>query len=474
MSTRHRSSILSARLSRRDLLRRGALVTAGTGLMPLLAACAREEAAAPGAPTTPQVGPSPAAGRTPTAGAQAVTLDFVVWSYSVETIQDNIKRFQEKYPGITVNLSDFSWNAYHETMVNRFQSKTPTDVAYNGEDWLPEFAAAGWVVPLEDYFDWVKGYQDKTFAFAWESMTYQGKVYGLPYYADTITFLYNEKVLQDAGITKPPETWEEVTEQAKALKQKGMEFPFIAEIAQDLANTTSAFASMVFGRGGDLFDEQGNLLLGDPASPAAQQFRWIVEARNKDKILTYVPHETDVIKAMNTGQHAFTVLYNYNLAELNNKARSPLAGQFKLALMPGETHQCYGFAKFYNMTQMAVDRGPDVIDACGKFIQYFGGEVDGEYHVAKRWAVEKGLGFGQKPLMDDPDVQQTFSQWIDVDLWKEQLEKAKALRQFVWYGIWSEFFRREYVRAIAGETSVEDALESVTRKWDELKRQYGG
>jgi ABC-type glycerol-3-phosphate transport system substrate-binding protein len=27
-------------------------------------------------------------------------------------------------------------------------------------------------------------------------MTYEGKVYGLPYYADTITFMYNEKILK--------------------------------------------------------------------------------------------------------------------------------------------------------------------------------------------------------------------------------------------------------------------------------------
>ncbi len=463
------------RFTRRTALRLGL----GAGASALVAACRgaagtpTPAAGGPAGTVQPAVSPTVATIPTAPAAAKGVTIDFVVWSYSVETIQDNIRKFQEKYPNITVRLSDFPWQAYHETMVNRFQSKTPTDVMYNGEDWLPEFAAAGWVVPLEDYFDWVKGYRDKIFKFALDCMTYNGKLYGLPYYADTITFLYNAKVLQDAGITKPPETWEEVTEQSKFLQQKGMEFPFIAEIAADLPNATSAFVSMVFGRGGDLFDSDGNLTFKDPNSAATQQFRWIVEARNKDKILTYVPHETDVVKAMNTGKHAFTVLFNYNLAELNNKAVSPLAGQFKLALMPGQTHECYGFAKFYNMTKMAADRGADVIEACGTFIQYFGGEVDGQYHVAKRWAVEKALGFGQKPLMDDPDVRKAFSQWIDVDLWEEQLNRARALRQFVWWGIWSEFFRREYLRAIAGETSIEDALESVTRQWDTLKQQYG-
>ena len=81
-------------------------------------------------------------------------------------------------------------------MVNRFISKTPTDVSYNGGNWLNEFAAAGWVVPLDDHFDWVAGYQDKVIPFAWQDMTFNDKVYGLPYYADTITFMYNA---QDPG-----------------------------------------------------------------------------------------------------------------------------------------------------------------------------------------------------------------------------------------------------------------------------------
>lgn len=408
------------------------------------------------------------------AAAQGGSLDFVVWSYGVDIIQDNIKRFQEKFPGITVKLSDFAWNAYHETMVNRFRSKTSTDVAYNGGDWLEEFAKAGWVVPLEDHFPWAREYQDKVHGFAWQDMTYEGKVYGLPYYADTITFMYNEKALKDAGIAAPPQTWEEVTEQSLALKQKGMEYPFIYELDQTLPTITEAFTSMVFGRGGELIDENKAPLFDKADSPAYAQFRWLVEARNEHDILTYVPHETDVARAMNTGKHAFTVMYNYNLAALNNKATSPLAGQFKLALMPGETHECYGFAKFYNMTQMAVDRGQEVVDAAGAFIQYFAGEVEGQYPIAKRWAVENGLGFGQKSLLDDPEVQQAYSQWVDLGLWKEQLGKARARRQSVWYGIWGEFFRQQYVKAMAGELHVDEALGASAAQWNKLKEQVQG
>jgi multiple sugar transport system substrate-binding protein len=441
------------RWSRRAFLARAAAAAALTSVVGPLAAC-----------KPPQE----------TGGAGGTNLDFVIWSYSVETVQSNINRFQEKYGNITVDLSDFSWNTYHETMVNRFQSKTPMDMAYDGGNWLPEFAAANWVVPLADHFTWVEDYRDKIFDFAWQDMSHDGKVYGLPYYADTQSFLYNEKILKDNGISEPPGTWEELTEQAKMLQQKGMESPVIIEMAQDLPTITEAFTSMVFGRGGQMFDEEANPLWTDPSSPMAQQMQWLVDAANKDNILTFVPHEIDAVREMNTGRHAFTVLYNYNLAELNNEARSPRAGQFKLALMPGETQESYGFAKFYNMTQMAIDRGNEIVDACGKFIEYFAGETEGEYPVAKRWALESGLGFGQKPLFDDSEVRKALSRWMDLDVRQEQLERARAQRYTVWYGIWDEDFRREYASAMSGEVSAEDALATSAERWNELKKQYSG
>ncbi len=252
-----------------------------------------------------------------------------------------------------------------------------------------------------------------------------------------------------------------------------MAAPFIYEFANTLPNVSEAFASMVFGRGGELIDEAKVPLWDQPEQPANLQFKWLVNARNEHQILTFVPHETDVVRAMNTGQHAFTVMFNYNLAALNNAATSPLAGEFALVLMPGETHECYGFAKFYNMSQMAMERGQEVVDACGKFIQYFGGETDGQYPVAKRWAVEDGLGFGQTPLFEDADVKQTFQEFlVDYDTWFEQLKLARARRQSEWYGIWGEFFRRQYAQAVAGETSVDDALGASAEEWNKLKGQF--
>ena len=114
---------------------------------------------------------------------------------------------------------------------------------------------------------------------------------------------------------------------------------------------------------------------------------------------------------MNTGKHAFTIVFNYVLAAMNNAADQPLAGEFAMAPMPGEAHATLGFAKFYAITAQAAE-DPVRRDAAWKFIEYMGG---GDYQVAKRWAVEKGLGFAALPLFDDPDVQEAWSAWIDMD-----------------------------------------------------------
>ena len=89
-------------------------------------------------------------------------------------------------------------------------------------------------------------------------------------------------------------------------------------------------------------------------------------------------------------------------------------------------------------------------------------------------AVENGLGFGTKALFDDPDVQAAFAKWIDIDIWVEQLDLARAQRHTPWQGIWNEFFRLEHVRATAGETDVDTALAAATAKWTELQQQFGG
>ncbi|MFW6139131.1 MAG: ABC transporter substrate-binding protein [Spirochaetota bacterium] len=395
--------------------------------------------------------------------AGPVTLDFVVWEYSVDTIQDNIKMFENKHPDISVKLTGYTWPGYHDTLVLRFKGKTKTDVLYCGEDWLPEWAAAGWLAPIEDYFSEINQYKDKIVNYALQDMTYNGKLYGLPYYADLITFQFNRQILEKNNISAPAD-WDQVLDACLKLKKDaGMDKPFIYEFNQTLPNFLHAFISQVYGRGGEFIDKDLNPVFARPGSETAKHLQWLQDANKKHKIMAHSPHETKVNTAMQTGQHAMTVMYNYMLAAMN-RPPSTIAGQCDMELMPGKAHGCLGFCKFYTMTSQAIKEGRG--KAAWTFIEAFGG---GDYSVAKRWAVEKGLGFGQLPLFDAPDVIEAWGTWIDMEKFKKQAKLAKTGPNYEWTGIWSEFFRPLLAKGMIGEASVSEVLEQGAEKWDELK-----
>lgn len=409
-------------------------------------------------------------------GATPIQLTFTVWSYSTDVILDNIKKFEAKYPGIKVSLQDFAWEKYTDVMTARFVGKTPTDLAYSSDHWLQQWAAANWIVPLEDYFPQVKAYKPDFAPYAIEGMTYRGKLYGLPYYADTIIFIYNEEMLKRAGFSKPPATWDEVTRMALAMKEKKVvEYPVMFQFQDITPWYIEVFLSMVYSyKNYQMFDANLNPIFDREGTAAHKVAQWLVDGMRKHKIVNPASLETTeipLVKAMGAGQVAFAVLPKYNLADLNTPGAHAQAGKFKMALMPGETHGTVGFVRFYAMTKMAADRGKAVQDAAWKFLEYFGGKTDGKFVVVKRWALEKGLGFAQLPLYKDPEIRAAINKWGNVSLEEEQAKVARAKEALTpFWGTWSLEFQKEMNKALLGQKSALDALKTAAAKWKEMKK----
>lgn len=405
-----------------------------------------------------------------------VALDFVVWSYGIETIQDNIKKFQELNPNVTINLKDYSWLDYHDTMVAAFAANNAPHLLYGSDHWLNEWASAGWLAPLDQYCPNVKEYSSEVAPYARQGMTYNDHVYGVSYYADTLDFIYNDAMLKEAGITEAPATLDDLYNQAKQLKEQGVtEYPIIMAWSQKEGAFPEAWTSLVFAQHegeNAMFDKDLNPVFNKEGSAAFQLMEWLRKAYEEGLLdpASLSTAEIDQVKSMQSGAHAFTIAPQYNMAELNKPGSGDYAGQFKIALMPGSSNSTVGYARFYAMTQKTVDEGPEAIAAACKFFDYFGGKTDGDYVVVKRWAVENGLGFAQLPLFEDQAVIDAFSKWGDVPTIKEQATLARSKEGMTpWYGAWDVFARAEIQKGILGEQSTMDTLNNMAEKWNELK-----
>jgi multiple sugar transport system substrate-binding protein len=451
------------------------LILAALLIASLAVACGAPAAEAPPAE---EEAPPAEEGAPAEEAAGPASLDFVVWSYGIETIQDNIKNFQTANPDCEINLQDYSWLEYHDTMVGRFAAGNPPPLLYGSDHWLQEWGSAGWLGSISENFPQVLEYDDELAPYALQGMTYEGDVYGLSYYADTIDFVYNEEHLKEAGFDSGPETWQDVWDMSVALKDAGIvEYPMILAFSQQEGASIEALISMIYARhdgSGALFDENDTPTFNQDGSAAFEAIDWLRQAYEAGILdpASLQTAEIDQVKSMQAGAHTFTILPQYNMAELNRPESGDYAGSFMIGLMPGSSHATVGYVRFYAMTPEANKMGDAALDCAWKFLEYFGGKTDGEYKVVKRWAVENGLGFAQLPLFDDPDVQAAFGQWGDVETIAAQAELARAKEGLTpWFGTWDIFTRAEVHKAILGQQDTMDTLKNMEDYWNELASQ---
>lgn len=455
-------------------------------LLLVVASCVPAEAPAP-TELPPEATEAPVPPTEPAVTEEGAELDFVVWTYAIDMIQDNIDKFEATAPGVQANLTDYNWGQYHDTVVTNFVGGTGVpDVLYGSDHWLQEWASAGWIVPLKDVFpaDELDALTADMFPYTLEGMTYNGELYGLPYYADPIAFIYNTRVYEEAGIENPPETWEDVLEHSRIIKEKGlMGYPLGFGWSQQEPFSIEVVTGMLMSRGDEFFDDnlEPTFLDADgnpiPGSALEEHINWVKTALDEGLMDPESLTRDGVAsgQAVQAGTQAYGMTRASGLAFWQDPDQSAEAGNLEMIPMPGDTHQTLGFVRFYAVSKQLAERDQAAKDAAWKFMDYFAGPgPDGSWPVVKRWALEHGLGFGPMPLYEDPEIREAFGTWTDVDQLEQIAKTSRARKLSPWYSSWDVFTRAELQRAYLGEVSVEEAIKNIGDKWNELKAEYEG
>lgn len=87
----------------------------------------------------------------------------------------------------------------------------------------------------------------------WSTATYKGDQYALPFVTDSRFLYYNKDLFKQAGIKKPPTTWDELDAAAKKLDQKAG--PAYSRIGFYPLYGSFGFESWVANAGGSMWDE---------------------------------------------------------------------------------------------------------------------------------------------------------------------------------------------------------------------------
>lgn len=175
--------------------------------------------------------------------------------------------FAKEYPNTKVKVELQQWDGIQEKTTAALAGNKPPDVLEIGNTLTAKFAASGGLRELTDKKSdlggdsWLKGLE--------ESGTYDGKLYGVPYYAGNRGVLYRKDFFAKAGITDLPTDRSSFGAAAdKLMKTFGSDKSFSALYFP--GKYWYAALPFIWDEGGDLAVKDGDSWKGALDSPQAQ------------------------------------------------------------------------------------------------------------------------------------------------------------------------------------------------------------
>lgn len=119
--------------------------------------------------------------------------------------------------GATVNIEEVQWADAHDRFVTSIAGGTTPDIAETGTTWTAEFADAGALLPIDEYVDAEKGLDKDLVEGLKVAGTYDGELYGMPWYAGVRSLVYRTDVFEELGLDAP-KTWDDIVAAGEAIK----------------------------------------------------------------------------------------------------------------------------------------------------------------------------------------------------------------------------------------------------------------
>ncbi len=308
-----------------------------------------------------------------------------------------IEAFEEEYPNIKVTTEAVLWDDYQPKLINALQTNTAPDLTFNAETtWASAYQVDG-LVPMNDVYERINADYDY-FEGCKAGYTVDGNTYCIPYITLGELLFYRPSMLEAAGLTEPPKTWDEFVEYAEKLTvdtdgdgqidQYGVG---ISAVRLDLTENT--YAALMATNGVDVFDEEGNPAINTPehiavlklygdlykyTSPAASGWGWgEVEMNWPAGTFALFPYPSPVLPA-------FFAEENYDIAA------APLP-------TPDGTHNSHiSMNQGLSITKDCVDRGN--MAAAEAFVEFM---FKPENHWLMTICAEPGLFFPTTQACND-------------------------------------------------------------------------
>jgi multiple sugar transport system substrate-binding protein len=384
---------------------------------------------------------------------------------------DQIARdFEAQNPDIKVNMEYLGYDFIHDKITTGMAANPPAyDASMIDVIWPDEFIKAGYLLDVTNRI--TPEMKSGIFPASWKGVTRNGKIYGMPWLMDVKYFMYNKDMLQKAGITDPPKTWEELVDQAKTIKDKGVvEFPIVWSWNQK-EGVVCDYAVLLYGNGGSFVDASGKPAFND--EKGVQALTWMKQTiddglTNPSSVSS---DEAAVEADFMAGNSAFAVNWLFQYSDSNDASKSKIVGQAAFAPMPVFKAGAEAGVKGSSVdgsSSFAIMATTPYPDQTWKFLTYLtSNEVQTKYSK-EMLPIWKGDFEGQK--LEELKAA-TPSNPVTVPAFLGQFPYANERPTVSYYNEASAALQLAIQEALTGVKSPKEALDAAAAKWVELGGQ---
>jgi ABC-type glycerol-3-phosphate transport system substrate-binding protein len=192
----------------------------------------------------------------------AVELNMIGWSFPITDFYAEELEKCDKIENLTVNTSLLASNDAQEQVRLALSAggDSPYDIVHGANAQVGEWAGVGWMMPLNDLVEkyWDEYNLGDIPEKAWEGVTIDGDIYGVPIVGNTLHLIYRTDVFDEYGIAVP-DTYDEVVEACNTIGLDNPDFdmPFTVNLSAGWAWEIEFF-QMLRAYGGDYLDADNN------------------------------------------------------------------------------------------------------------------------------------------------------------------------------------------------------------------------
>ncbi len=195
--------------------------------------------------------------QTSSSNSQVIEIVFSGGTDDGGTVQPLIDKFNEENKGkilVTWKKGSRSTDELYKEVLADLKNAS-IDVVGTDVIWTPALAKQGLVEEISNLF--FESYEPNDFIkAAMESVSYQFKIWGVPWFTDAGILYYRKDLLKQNGIDYPPATWDELIEFSKhVMRNADTKYGYVFQGAAYEGGVTNACEF--------IWNAEGNILFGD-------------------------------------------------------------------------------------------------------------------------------------------------------------------------------------------------------------------